>query len=658
MRRLPPYLLHVTRRSLTLLAVLLRGLFTLSPAARAFFYATCVVHLALKVLLGVTLAIDDGYGFDSMLGPPQSLVFVGSDVLMCFVVARALDACVKPRWLASVHGALLGLLFPFLVGNFILHSYFKAFLNRGLLEFNGAGSTEIADYARAGVTRWSVLFATIALIVTVAFWLLRPALMRTRLVANRWLPAALSVVGFAAIMYANHLSSGQTGWIRKNPAYELIGSYTSGSAHATVRATAAEARAFETPKPLFGTYQTALDVRVPSQRNKNVLFVLIESLPLEQTPLAGEQSGLTVLSELAQDAVSFTNFRTVFPATSRSFLTYHCGIHPGAGDATVTKYLPGYRCDSLLGPLEAAGYRTGFFTAPMFTYDNLHKADVVKDYDVYEDFLSLHSAAGTALNAPAVSEEVVSERVLRFARADRDKPFFATYFMFWNHAPYRLPDEDISGLRCHDRYRRTLGYLDRVLRDLLDRLRSDGVLDDTVVVVAADHGEGFGLHHTNHNHVGHIFEDDVRIPLLIHVPGIGRHSTARNATNVDFAPTMAALLGLPRAPSWQGQDLLSQHFEPRPSLLFGRSSFATNGIVDGNYKYIEYVGGAERYLYDLALDPHEQHNLVEADPIKADAYRALASRWLPVVDYRAWVVHEEPEDPSLAAASRPPKGAL
>lgn len=649
MPRLPPRFLHISRQSFALL----RGLFTLSPAARAFFYATCLVHLALKVLLGVTIAIDDGYGFDSMLGPPQSLVFVGSDVLMCFVVARLLDACVKPRWLGPVHGSLLVLLFPFLVGNFILHSYFKAFLNRGLLEFNGAGSTEITDYARAGLSRWSLLFAGIALSVTLAFWLLRPAIMRSRLVARPWLPAALSVVAFGAIMYANHLSSGQTGWIRKNPAYELIGSYTMGPAHATVRATREQARAFATPKPLFGTYQTALDVSVPSQVRKNVLFVLIESLPLEQTPLGGAQSGLTVLSELAQDAVSFTNFRTVFPATSRSFLTYHCGIHPSVGDATVTKYLPGYRCDSLLAPLKAAGYRTGFFTAPMFTYDNLHKADVVQDYDVYEDYLSLHSAAGTAVNAPAVSEEVVSERVLRFTRADRSKPFFATYFMFWNHAPYRLPGEDISGLPSHERYRRTLSYLDRVLRDLLDQLRSDGVLDDTVVVVAADHGEGFGLHHTNHNHVGHIFEDDVRVPLLIHVPGIGRHETERNATNVDFAPTMAALLGLPRAASWQGQDMLSDHFEPRPSLLFGRSSFATNGIVDGNYKYIEYVDGSERYLYDLALDPHEQNNLLAADPIKAEAYRALAAKWLPVIDYRALAVHQEREDPSLAAMREP-----
>ena len=614
-------------------------IFALSPQAQAFFFAACLVHMALKLLLGVTLALDDGYGFDSMLGPPQSLVFAGSDVVACFVFARVLDECVKPRWSRLVYSGLLLSLFPFLVGNFIVHSYFKAFVNRGLLEFNGACTHEIVDYARAGITRWSLSFALIALLVPIWFALREPRLVRARWLSRPWVPAAALAVGMSALLYANHMSSGQTGWIRKNPAYELLSSYTTSQAHAIARSTPEQARSFTAPKPLFGRYDNTLDVSIPSQRGKNVLLVLIESLPLEQTPLGGAEGGLTVLSELAKDGVSFTNFRTVFPATSRSFLTYHCGLHPTAGDATVTKYTPSYHCDSLLKPLKQAGYRTGFFTAPMFTYDNLHKSDVVKGYDVYEDFLSLHSAAETALDAPAVPEEVVAERVLHFTRADRTKPFFATYFMFWNHAPYRLPTDSLRSLPPLERYRRTLSYLDAVLRNLLDQLRADGVLDDTVVVVAADHGEGFGLHHENRNHVGHIFEDDVRIPMLVHVPGIGRHSSARSATNVDFAPTMAALLGLPRPASWQGQDMLASSYESRPQLLFGRSSFATNGIVDGNFKYIEYAGTSERYLYDLAGDPTEQHNLLAREPSKAGAYRDLIARWLPVIDYRAWAVH-------------------
>jgi hypothetical protein len=41
-------------------------------------------------------------------------------------------------------------------------------------------------------------------------------------------------------------------------------------------------------------------------------------------------------------------------------------------------------------------------------------------------------------------------------------------------------------------------------------------------------------------------------------------------------------------------------------------------------------------LFDLALDPHEQTNLLEREPDKARAYAELIQRWLPVADYRAW----------------------
>jgi arylsulfatase A-like enzyme len=220
--------------------------------------------------------------------------------------------------------------------------------------------------------------------------------------------------------------------------------------------------------------------------------------------------------------------------------------------------------------------------------------------------------------------------------------------MFWNHAPYRLPFEDISTLPPLERYKRTLSYLDGVLRDLLGKLERDGIAKDTLVVVAADHGEGFALHHDNKNHVGHIYEDDVRVPLLVHVPGVGKHQSARLGSNVDFAPTLAAMLELETGSSWEGQDLLSERYEDRPLLVFGRASFATNGIVDGNYKYIEYVSPEQQMLFNLAVDPHEQHNLAEKSPEKVKAYHALLESWLPVADYRAFAVSKTPAGSSYA----------
>jgi len=618
----------------------LTWLLTLSPEGRAFFYASFLVHVALKLLLGLRLSLEDGYGMRSLVAPPQSLVFTSGDVLVCFGFARLIDLAPATRR-RPLHLVCLPPLFGFLVANFIVHTYFKSFVNRGLLEFNGAGTTELVDYALSGLNVYSLGFIAVALVLLGLFAAKYTPVAHAAFTQRQAPVYAMLVLATLGLLYGGRLSRGQTGWIAMNPAYVLVRSYALGSGKRAKRATPAELRVFEEPRGMGGRYELSVDVQIAQRPRSNVLFLLIESLPLEQTSLGDKPDQLPVLHELAQDGVSFDQFRTVFPATSRSFLTSHCGIYPTTDAATATKYSPGYRCESIVDRLKGAGYRTGFFTAPMFTYDNLHQSSVIRSYDRYADFAVLQKKARrNEVSAPAVEEEVVVNALLDFINEDDDKPWFATYFLFWNHAPYRLPFEDISTLPDLERYKRTLTYLNTIISDLLARARKQGKLDDTIVIVTADHGEGFGLHHRNVNHVGHLYEDDVRVPFLIHLPGIGRHVCSRNASNVDLAPTLMNLLGLPRAESWQGQDLLSASYEDRPTLLFGRASFSTNGLVDGNYKYIEYTDGSARYLYDLDVDPHEQRNLLGRDMLRANRYRDLIQKWLPVVEAKAWAVSE------------------
>jgi arylsulfatase A-like enzyme len=607
-------------------------------------------HVALKLLLGLTLVYDDGYGWQTMVAPPQSLVLAGADIVFCFVVTKLLLHLVPERFQRSVQGCLLSLQLVFLGASFIIHSYFKTFLNRGLLEFNGASAVELADYVRAALSVYSLSFIAGVAAVFGAYFVRFDAIARSSWAKHTQAPFVIALAGVVGIVFVGTLSQGQAGFLAHNPEFQLLKSYVNQASAGTRKASAAEVRAFEVPDaPLRGRYPNVDRLPQFAVRGRNVLFVLIESLPFEQTSLAGPEGRFPLLGELAQNGVSFDNFRTVFPATSRSFITYHCGVYPSSGLATATKYRPGYRCDSILDGLKAFGYRTGFFTASMFTYDNLHKAEFMRGYDEYQDFLSLRSRSRMdALDAPAVEEEVVADALLSFTDRDPSRPFFATYFMFWNHSPYRLPFEDISHLKPLARYHRTLGYLDRVLRSVFERLKKSRALEETLVVLAADHGEGFALHHDNVTHVGHVYEDDVRIPFVIHVPGLnlGAKVSHRQSSNVDFAPTLFSLLGLPHAPSWQGQNLLADDFQNRPTLLFGRAAHATNAIVDGNLKYIEYPVTQQRLLYDLDRDPHEQRDLFAERRSDADAYRSLLSRWLPVAEVLSWNVSDASSEPA------------
>jgi choline-sulfatase len=107
---------------------------------------------------------------------------------------------------------------------------------------------------------------------------------------------------------------------------------------------------------------------------------------------------------------------------------------------------------------------------------------------------------------------------------------------------------------------------DRYLVDVLDALEAEGLLDDTVVIRTADHGEmGLahgGLRQKNFN----FYEESLRVPLVYSNPRLfpaGRHSDAL-VSHVDFLPTLAGLFGAPEgacAP-WQGVDYSAAVLDP------------------------------------------------------------------------------------------------
>ena len=115
-------------------------------------------------------------------------------------------------------------------------------------------------------------------------------------------------------------------------------------------------------------------------------------------------------------------------------------------------------------------------------------------------------------------------------------------------------------------YDASLRYLDDQLRALFASLRDTGQLDDTIVVVAADHGESLGEHGIFFDHEG-LYEPTVRVPLLVWAPGRvppGRHDAIVGTT--DVAPTILALAGVAIPPAMVGRDLLAGGSEPRDAV--------------------------------------------------------------------------------------------
>jgi arylsulfatase A-like enzyme len=179
-----------------------------------------------------------------------------------------------------------------------------------------------------------------------------------------------------------------------------------------------------------------------------------------------------------------------------------------------------------------------------------------------------------------------------------------------------------------DRYADSLYYVDTQIRRLFDALRAGGRMEETVVVVTGDHGQAFMEHDlASHGHTP--YEEVVRVPLVIFVPGAQGRSHGILAQHLDLPPTITHLLGIPAHPAWQGHDLFDASLsDPRDVFLTSQTPIAHEfAVVRGPWKLIWDLRSDRVRLYDLLQDPSEQQDVSAARPDVREQLLARLHTW-------------------------------
>lgn len=211
----------------------------------------------------------------------------------------------------------------------------------------------------------------------------------------------------------------------------------------------------------------------------------------------------------------------------------------------------------------------------------------------------------------------------------------------------RIGDHQAAG-EYVNRYDRALRSVDALLGGFFARLDEAGVLDDTLVVVTADHGESLG----DHDHFGHggpLYEHVVRVPLAVRLPGrVPAGATWGEPVElVDIVPTVLGFAGLPPAAGLDGVDLsahLQRGTRPPPRLV--TSAWHNKGrwcfmVRSASHKLMRDTEGERTSLYDLERDPRELEDLIAAGRAPAEVLAPLRERLQALVaDYRAVPVVE------------------
>jgi len=347
----------------------------------------------------------------------------------------------------------------------------------------------------------------------------------------------------------------------------------------------------------------------------------------------------------------FENAYAASPESIMGLFSVLCSRYP-AFDTSGEDYAF-VRTPGIAERLGSEGYRTALFHSGRFMYLGMNAVVQQRGFGTLEDA----GAIGGNFNSSfGVDEPATVERMLKWIDAlPSGQHFLLHYLPIAGHHPYAtpergpFPESDDAG-----QYLNALHYGDAALGEFLDALRARSLDTNTLFVIYGDHGEAFGQHEGNYGHTLFLYEENVRVPLVIAMPGAPAEPkrVKRMASLVDLAPTVLDLLGLTFTPDYQGTSLLAPG--ERAALFFTGYSLPLAGVRDGKWKLISELGASRAKLFDVEADPGETRNLAVLHPDLVATWQRRLQDWAAA--QKALILHPERPKPSEVVVGRPMKG--
>lgn len=233
--------------------------------------------------------------------------------------------------------------------------------------------------------------------------------------------------------------------------------------------------------------------------------------------------------------------------------------------------------------------------------------------------LKTHSTQGNFIQIHLMSSHLLGRRMAP-SRFGEEQNYFAMV-----HGKFEPSEQERQ--RYVNFYDGGVLQADQTIRELLDVLRSKGLMDDALVVATADHGEFVGERGL-FSHAKGVFGEVLDIPLILMTSGKAaplRIDERRLASQVDIAPTVLSQLGMPIPATWSGMPLQSRATPVERQVYFKQN--AEFGLIERNqdgrtWKYwIDAVSG-EEFAFDLDSDLLETRNrAAEIDPADRKRFR-------------------------------------
>jgi hypothetical protein len=354
----------------------------------------------------------------------------------------------------------------------------------------------------------------------------------------------------------------------------------------------------------------------PSISPKNPILILLVMDSLRADVVAEERKAnrLRHLNRLARESVSFTQARSPGAGTKHSMGSIFTGRYAARLRWRKDKLVAG---GDRLGELL---HKKGFHTVHISAYPSIAQGSGV--LGTFDREVVAKPRPGQEY---ALSQEVLPLGLKEIESA-KDEPLFL--YMHWLDAHYPYDSVGGPGPSKMEGYIREMGECDRKLGELRDALERMGVWDRVVLVVTADHGEGFGDHGVFAHGKG-LYESILRVPLIIRVPGVAPAVIDTPVSGIDIGPTLLDLASRSTPGEFLGESLVGFLRGGRPELgrPIAAALKAAKAGVFGQYKVIDDERKNTVEVYDLSNDPTERVNLYGTLAGKDEEMRAALNRF-------------------------------
>ncbi|HEX6273693.1 MAG TPA: sulfatase [Polyangiaceae bacterium] len=366
--------------------------------------------------------------------------------------------------------------------------------------------------------------------------------------------------------------------------------------------------------------EAAIRDRLP--KNANVILLTIDALRAELGVTGYHRNISPNIDALAKKSALFTRAYSLASYTSKSLGPMLIGRYASETHRGFLHFNRFTRDDTFVSErLQAAGVRTVSVQGHWYFFKNY---GFERGYDVTDTKATPADQpieGDKSTNSAELSDRIIAQ--LEDPKLENTRFFLWTHYLD-PHAEYIAHEGFDFGHRGRERYDGEIAYTDHHVGRVLGALERRPFASRTIVVISSDHGEAFGEHDL-YRHGFELWEELVRIPLVIYVPGAEPRRIDVRRSAIDVAPTLLEIYGIapPAAgakDALRGQSLLPDVLGPKEAVPAARPIYIDMpagpyndermAFIDGSLKIVT-TGGRPLGLFDLDKDPGEKRDLLD-----------------------------------------------